>query len=204
MYLYVVFNQSPAIYMTKGVSAILLMILNNNNNDDDNNNNDNNNNDNSNNNNNNNNNKTTIIIVERRRSQKWRFQGCFSWLREWTTSQTHSTIARAFLNYTSRCYQQNTSPESEVLFRLWGNFPGSIPHVLAGCPALAQNKYLSRHNAALEILFLKLDEISWWCATLVFTSEAEACMRTAKHKYFGTFQCMQTITKWELIESMLK
>ena len=147
---------------------------------------------------------TTIIIVERRRSQKWRFQGCFSWLREWTTSQTHSTIARAFLNYTSRCYQQNTSPESEVLFRLWGNFPGSIPHVLAGCPALAQNKYLSRHNAALEILFLKLDEISWWCATLVFTSEAEACMRTAKHKYFGTFQCMQTITKWELIESMLK
>ena len=161
MYLYVVFNQSPAIYMTKGVSAILLMILNNNNNDDDNNNNDN-------------------------------------------TSQTHSTIARAFLNYTSRCYQQNTSPESEVLFRLWGNFPGSIPHVLAGCPALAQNKYLSRHNAALEILFLKLDEISWWCATLVFTSEAEACMRTAKHKYFGTFQCMQTITKWELIESMLK
>ena len=32
----------------------------------------------------------------------------------------------------------------------------SIPHVLASYPALAQNKYLARHNAALKELFWEM------------------------------------------------
>ena len=33
--------------------------------------------------------------------------------------------------------------------------PESVAHVLAGCTALAQNKYVTRHNAALKILFFE-------------------------------------------------
>ena len=73
-----------------------------------------------------------------------------------------------------------TTPESEVLCRLCGKFPESVPHVLTGCPALAQNKYLSRHNAALKILFFELlrdlklaDELP----TRYSPSEAEASIR---------------------------
>ena len=32
----------------------------------------------------------------------------------------------------------------------------SVPHVLASCTALAQNKYLTRHNAALKTLFFEI------------------------------------------------
>ena len=42
---------------------------------------------------------------------------------------------------------------------MFEKFPESVPHVLTGCPAQAQNKYLSRHNAALTSLFLSYYEI---------------------------------------------
>ena len=32
----------------------------------------------------------------------------------------------------------------------------SLEHVLAGCLALAQSKYLARHNAALKVLFFEM------------------------------------------------
>lgn len=34
--------------------------------------------------------------------------------------------------------------------------PESITHVIAGCSALAQTKYVARHNGALKILFFEL------------------------------------------------
>ena len=37
-----------------------------------------------------------------------------------------------------------------------GKTAESIPHVLASCSALSQNKYLLRHNAALKVLFWEL------------------------------------------------
>ena len=75
-----------------------------------------------------------------------------------------NTPSRVYLNCTSRCYQQDCTrarryaPPRKVKFfcRLCGKFPESVPHVLAGCPALAQNKYPSRHNTALKILFFEL------------------------------------------------
>ena len=34
--------------------------------------------------------------------------------------------------------------------------PERVSHVLAGCIALAQNKYVTRHNAPLKILFFEI------------------------------------------------
>ena len=46
--------------------------------------------------------------------------------------------------------------ESDNCCRLCHKVPESLPHVLAGCPALAQNKYLARHNVALQVLFFEM------------------------------------------------
>ena len=40
--------------------------------------------------------------------------------------------------------------------RMCSKSPESVPHVLAECGALAQTKYLERHNAALKILFFEM------------------------------------------------
>ena len=39
--------------------------------------------------------------------------------------------------------------------KMCGKARKNLPHVLAGCPAFAQNKYLSRHSAALGVLFFE-------------------------------------------------
>ena len=48
----------------------------------------------------------------------------------------------------------NTS--TDVRCRLCVKCPESVSHVLAGGSALAQSKYLARHNAALNVLFFEL------------------------------------------------
>ena len=45
---------------------------------------------------------------------------------------------------------------SYLTCRLCSKAPETQAHVLAGCCTLAQTKYLSRHNAALQILFFEL------------------------------------------------
>ena len=50
------------------------------------------------------------------------------------------------------CQKTHTDMTGEVC-RLCNEAPESIAHVLAGCTAPAQNKYVTRHNAALKILF---------------------------------------------------
>ncbi|XP_022809779.1 uncharacterized protein LOC111346776 [Stylophora pistillata] len=52
--------------------------------------------------------------------------------------------------------RKRTDTTGEVRCRLCGKAPESVAHVLAGCTALAQNKYLTRHNAALKILFFEI------------------------------------------------
>ena len=44
----------------------------------------------------------------------------------------------------------------DTLCRFCDKTAESIPHVLASCSALAQNKYLARHNAALKVLFWEI------------------------------------------------
>ena len=48
--------------------------------------------------------------------------------------------------------KMGTDSTSAVTCRLCDKVPESVPHVLVGCTALAQNKYLTRHNAALKTL----------------------------------------------------
>ena len=56
----------------------------------------------------------------------------------------------------------------------------NVQHILSGCSALAQSKYLQRHNNAFKILFFEvlryLDLItkSW---TVVLTSHTQAAVR---------------------------
>ena len=90
--------------------------------------------------------------------------------------------------YTS--HKIRTTSESEVLCRLCGKFLESVPHVLTGCPALAQHKYLLRHNAALKILFFEMlrdlklaDEVPLWYSPAKPKTVLE-------NKYSGTFPCI--------------
>ena len=46
--------------------------------------------------------------------------------------------------------------QGDVTCRLCGKSPETLAHVLAGCSALAQSKYLERHNAALKVLFFEM------------------------------------------------
>lgn len=39
---------------------------------------------------------------------------------------------------------------------MWGNGLESVVHVLAGCVAIAQTKYLERLNSVLRILFVEI------------------------------------------------
>ena len=62
-----------------------------------------------------------------------------------------------------------TATESDVQCRLCGKAQESVAHILAGCSALAQSKYLHRHNSALKILFFEvlkdlelLDNVKPW------------------------------------------
>ena len=50
----------------------------------------------------------------------------------------------------------HTDTTGEVMCRLCIKASESVAHVLAGCTALAQNKYTTRHNAALKILLLEI------------------------------------------------
>ena len=89
-------------------------------------------------------------------------RSCFSLLCEWRTAPTYTIAALEEL------YQQllptkvystkkaKTSGDSDVRCRLCGKGQESVAHVLAGCSALAQTTYLTRHNAAFKILFFEL------------------------------------------------
>ena len=46
-----------------------------------------------------------------------------------------------------------TCSPDDVMCQLCGKCPESVPHLLAGCSALAQSKYLERHNSAFKVIF---------------------------------------------------
>ena len=54
------------------------------------------------------------------------------------------------------CQNTHTDTTGEVMCRLFNKAPESVTHVLAGCTVLAQNKYTTRHTAALKILFFEI------------------------------------------------
>ena len=88
--------------------------------------------------------------------------GCFWWLTEWNNCPSH-TIAGLVELYEqlipTRVYMSqktHSSAEGEVICRPCGKAPERVAHIPSGCSALAQSKYLSRHDAALKVLFYEL------------------------------------------------
>ena len=88
--------------------------------------------------------------------------GCFGWLRKWKTCRTF-VAAGVYDLYEqllpTRVYyskKTRTGPEIEIMCRLCGKAAESVGHILAGCSALAQSKYLQRQNAVLKILFFEM------------------------------------------------
>ena len=87
---------------------------------------------------------------------------CFAWLHHWKTTPTHTIVGAHELYqqllptriFYSRKTGTNTTGDERC--RLCGKGPESVQHILAGCSALAQTKYLERHNSALKILFFEV------------------------------------------------
>ena len=99
-------------------------------------------------------------------SERWEDQEvgeeCFSWMSEWKTAPTH-TIAGLQELYQqllpTKVYHQKktgTHKSQDVKCRMRGKAAETHAHVLAGCGALAQSKYMTRHNAALKVIFYEI------------------------------------------------
>ena len=87
-------------------------------------------------------------------------KGCYVWLSGGRSAQPTQWLYEMFEQmlptklYTSK--KTKTTSSDDLLCRICGRCPESIAHVLAGCSALAQSKYLERHNAALKVLYFEL------------------------------------------------
>jgi len=89
-------------------------------------------------------------------------KACFSWMHDWKTAPTHTVAGIQEL------YQQllptklylakkvRTLDTHDYTCRMCGKEPESVAHVLAGCGAIAQSKYVERHNSVLRILFFEI------------------------------------------------
>lgn len=53
-------------------------------------------------------------------------------------------------------YKTGKTDKNDVKCRMCGEGPESVTHVLAGCPSLAQSKYLERHNFVLKVFFFEM------------------------------------------------
>ena len=102
------------------------------------------------------------LISARSEDESLNFGGCFRWLSGLKQCLTR-TVAESFDLYQRllptrlyACQKTHTGATGEVVCRLCNKAPESGAHVLAGCTALAQNKYVTRHNAALKILFFEV------------------------------------------------
>ena len=73
-------------------------------------------------------------------------------------SGTAGTIPFQQLLPTKVCHQKKTGTHrsEDVKCRMWGKAAKTQAQVLAGFGALAQSKYMIRHNAALKVIFYEL------------------------------------------------
>ena len=102
------------------------------------------------------------LIPARSEDKSLNLDSCFWRLSGWKQCPTH-TVAGLFELYKqllptrpSASQKTHTDTTGEVMCRLCNKAPESVAHVLAGCTALAQNKYITWHNAALKILFFEV------------------------------------------------
>ena len=96
------------------------------------------------------------------------------------------------------------SDSSDSASRLCGTAPDSMAHILSACPALAQTKYLARHDAILKVLFFKIicdlgliDTVP----PVVFTYQATVSLWNSRgYRHIGMFQYMGSTKSSEQIE----
>ncbi|PFX32789.1 Cofilin/actin-depolymerizing factor-like [Stylophora pistillata] len=86
---------------------------------------------------------------------------CFNWLRDWKSAPTHTItgLLELYEQLTpTRVYTKlkTGTSQGETTCKLSGGATETLTHVLAWCPALAQSKYLDRHNAVLKVLFFEV------------------------------------------------
>ena len=87
---------------------------------------------------------------------------CFAWLSDWKTAPIKTVAGLQELYqqllptklYASRKTKTHTDGDEKC--RLCRKAQESVAHVVSGCSALAQTLYLTRHNAALKILFFEM------------------------------------------------
>ena len=94
------------------------------------------------------------LLIERKFDSQLCKKGCFNWLSKWRSCPSY-TIAGVFEMYDqllpTKLYSSKKTHASclkDVKCRLCGHVQESVSHILAGCTALRQNKYLFRHNMA--------------------------------------------------------
>ena len=87
---------------------------------------------------------------------------CFSWMTEWRAAPTQTIPGIMELYeqlHSTKLYnlmKTKTTDDADARCRICGKAQESVAHGLSGCSVLAQTKCLSRHNAALKILFFEL------------------------------------------------
>ena len=92
---------------------------------------------------------------------KVKLEECFAWLSSWKNAPTH-TIAGVQELYqqllpTKVYYNRKTKSQvTDEKCRLCGDSLENVQHILSGSSALAQTKYLLRHNNAFKILFFEV------------------------------------------------
>ncbi|XP_068734403.1 uncharacterized protein [Montipora capricornis] len=87
---------------------------------------------------------------------------CFEWMNNWRTAPNHMITGVQDLYqqllptklYTGKKIKR--SNRQDYTCRMCGKGQESVAHVLEGCSAIAQTKYLERHNSVLRILFCEI------------------------------------------------
>ncbi|PFX15560.1 hypothetical protein AWC38_SpisGene20212 [Stylophora pistillata] len=102
------------------------------------------------------------LVTERGRGEELRAERCFCWVSDWRACPTHTITGLSKLYeqlLPTRLYtihKTRVSDSSDSACRLCGTAPGGMAHIVSACPALAQTKYLERHDAVLKVLFFKI------------------------------------------------
>ena len=86
---------------------------------------------------------------------------CFDWLTNWEDcpSETIRDVEEIYqkLVPTKMYYRDKLRCQFDsTICQLYKEQTETVAHILAGCPALAQNHYTARHNAGLKCLYFTL------------------------------------------------
>ena len=100
-------------------------------------------------------------MKHRRDDEKVKLEKCFAWLSSWKNAPTHTKAGLQELYQqllpTKVFYNRKTKSQvTDEKCHLCGDSLENVQHILSGCNALAQTKYLQRHNSAFKILFVEV------------------------------------------------